>query len=81
MKTERKKALVIAGSSALIVIAAIVVVLLFVINSHKPGIETADSRVIGLNVRINGKMGHSFFPLRVSVNDIHVAKRPDLVSS
>ena len=55
----------IAGSGALIIIAAIVVVLLFDINVDKPAIETAASRAIGLDVRINGKMGLSFFPVHI----------------
>ncbi len=81
MKAERKKALVIAGSGALIVIAAIVAVLLFDINAHKPGIETAASRAIGLDVRINGKMGLSFFPVRVSAHDVHIANKGEEILS
>jgi hypothetical protein len=81
MKAEKKKALAIAGSGALIVIAAIVVVLLFDINAHKPGIETAASRAIGLDVRINGKIGLSFFPVRISAHDIHVANKGEEILS
>ena len=81
MKAERKKTLVIAGIGALVIIAAIVAVLLFDINAHKPAIETAASRAIGLDVRINGKMGLSFFPVRVSAHDIHIANKGEEILS
>ena len=76
MRTERKKSLMIAGGVVvLIVIAAIVAVLLFNINSYKSKIETAASEATGLDVRIKGKMGLSFFPFGVSAKDIHVANK------
>jgi AsmA protein len=76
MRAERKKSLMIAGGlAALIVIAAIVAVLLFNINSYRSRIETAASEATGLDVRINGKMGLSFFPFGVSAKDIHVANK------
>ena len=63
MRAERKKSLMIAGGVVvLIVIAAIVAVLLFNINSYKSKIETAASEATGLDVRIKGRMGLSFFP-------------------
>ncbi|MCX5817024.1 MAG: AsmA family protein [Proteobacteria bacterium] len=74
IRTERKKGLIIAGGVvALIVIAAIVAVLLFDINSYKSKIETVASVTTGLDVRINGKMGLSFFPFGISAKDVHVA--------
>jgi AsmA family/AsmA-like C-terminal region len=76
MGAERKKVPIMAGGLvALIIIAAIAVVLLFDINSYKPRIENAASEATGLDVRINGKMGLSFFPFGVSVNDIHVSNK------
>jgi AsmA protein len=76
MRTERKKSLMITGGVVvLIVIAAIVAVLLFNINSYKSKIETAASEATGLDVRIKGKMGLSFFPFGVSAKDIHVANK------
>ena len=75
-RAERKKSLIIAGGLiVLIVIAAIVAVLLFDINSYKSKIETSASEATGLDVRITGKMGLSFFPFGVSVKDIHVANK------
>ena len=65
--------MITGGAVALIVIVATVVVSLFDINSYKPRIEAAASGVTGLDVRINGKVGLSFFPFGVSARDIHVA--------
>ena len=74
MRPEKKKGLAIAGGIvALIIIAGIVAALLFNINSYKSRIETAASEATGLDVRITGRMGLSFFPLGVSAKNIHVA--------
>ncbi|HME43890.1 MAG TPA: AsmA family protein [Syntrophorhabdales bacterium] len=76
MRAKRKKSLMIAGGVVvLIVIAALVAVLLFDINSYKSKIETAASGATGLDVRIKGRMGLSFFPFGVSAKDIHVANK------
>lgn len=76
MRVERKKGLMIAGGVVvLIVIAAIVAFFLFNINSYKSKIETATSEATGLDVRIKGRMGLSFFPFGVSAKDIHVASK------
>jgi uncharacterized protein involved in outer membrane biogenesis len=76
MRAERKKYLMIAGGIVLaIVIAAIAAVLLFDINYYKSQIETAATEATGLDVRIKGRMGLSFFPLGISAKDIHVANR------
>jgi AsmA protein len=74
MGPERKRSLAIAGGVvALIIIAGIVAALLFNINSYKSRIETAASEATGLDVRITGRMGLSFFPFGVSARNIHVA--------
>jgi hypothetical protein len=76
MKAERRKSLMIAGGVVvLIVITAIVAVLLIDINAYKSKIETAASEATGLDVKITGKMGLSFFPFGVSAKDIHVANK------
>ncbi len=73
MRPKRKRGLAIAGGVvALIIIAGIVAALLFNINSYKSRIETAASEATGLDVRINGRMGLSFFPFGVSARNIHV---------
>ena len=81
MGAKRKKVLIITCVVALAVITAIVVVLLFGINSYKPRIETAASEATGLDVRIDGKMGFSFFPFDISANDIHVASKGNEILS
>lgn len=81
MGVGRIKVLLIAGIAALIVITAIGVVLLFDINSYKLRIEKAASEATGLEVRINGNMGLSFFPFGVSAKDIHVSSREDEILS
>ena len=65
--------MIAGGAVALIAIAATAVVFLFDINSYKPRIETAVSGATGLDVRISGKMGISFFPFGVSAKDIHIS--------
>ena len=73
MRPKRKWGLAIAGGIvALIIMAGIVAALLFNINAYKSRIETAASEVTGLDVRITGRMGLSFFPLGVSAANIHV---------
>jgi hypothetical protein len=74
MGPKRKRGLAIAGGVvALIVIAGCFAALLFNINAYKSRIETAVSEATGLDVRINGRMGLSFFPFGVSARNIHVA--------
>jgi uncharacterized protein involved in outer membrane biogenesis len=73
---ERKKGLMMAGGVVLLIIVAVIAaVLLFDINSYKLKIETAVSETTGLDVRIKGKIGLSFFPLGISAKDILVANR------
>jgi AsmA protein len=64
---------IVGGGLALIVIAGIAAFLLFDINSFKIKIERAVSEAIGMDVRINGKMGLSFYPLGLSAKDIHLS--------
>ncbi len=64
--------MIAGGVVALIIIVGIVAALLFNINSYKSKFETVVSGETGLDVRINGKMGLSFFPLGVSAKNIHI---------
>jgi hypothetical protein len=76
MRVQKGKSLLISGGVvALIIIAAIAAVLLFDINTFKSDIESAAFDATGLKIRINGKMGLSFFPIGVSAKDIHVASK------
>ena len=73
MTAPRGKSLLIAGCvAALIVTAAIFFVASFDSNHYKPKFETAASVATGLDVRIHGKMGLSFFPFGITAEDIHV---------
>ena len=74
MGPKRKRGLAIAGGVvALVIIAGCVAALLFNINAYKSRIETAVSEATGLDVRIDGRMGLSFFAFGVSARNIHVA--------
>jgi len=76
MRSQWEKNLLIAGGLvALIALAAIAAFLLFDINKFKSNIESAAFDATGLDVRIKGKMGLSFFPFGISAQDIHVAGR------
>ncbi|MHB8771014.1 MAG: AsmA family protein [Syntrophales bacterium] len=74
MNPQRKKILLRAGGIvALLIVAAILVLSLFDITSHKAKIETVASEATGLDIRIAGKMGLSFFPFGFSAEDVRVA--------
>jgi uncharacterized protein involved in outer membrane biogenesis len=82
MTAKKKKVLIALGGAAIaLVVAAVVFVLTIDIESYKPRIEAAVSSATGLEVRINGKMGLSFFPFGISAKDIHVANRGDEILS
>ncbi len=82
MNAKKKKVLFVLGGGAVaLVLAAVVFTLTFDINSYRPRIEAAVSGATGLEVRINGKMGLSFFPFGISAKDIHVANRGDEIIS
>jgi hypothetical protein len=76
MNAKKKIVLYILGGVAVaIVLAAIVFTLTFDLNFYRLRIEVAASEATGLEVRINGKLGLSFFPLGLSVKDIHIANK------
>jgi AsmA protein len=76
MHTKKKALLFILGSGFVaLVLAVIIFALTFNINAYKPRIEAAASGATGLEVRINGKLGLSFFPFGVSARDIRVASK------
>jgi uncharacterized protein involved in outer membrane biogenesis len=76
MNAMKKKVLfILGGGAAALVLAVVVFALTFDINSYRPRIEAAASGATGLDVRINGKMGISFFPFGVSAKDIHLSNK------
>ena len=73
MKSSTRKILTITGSViALVAVAIVFIVSRLDMNSCKPRIESALLEASGLNVKLNGKIGISLFPLGVSAGDIHV---------
>jgi len=76
MNAKKKKVLFVLGGAAVaLVLVVVIFALTFNINSYRPRIEAVASGATGLEVRINGKMGISFFPFGVSAKDIHVANK------
>ncbi len=75
MRRRKKSFLSLAAAPQPLFLAVVVFALTFNINFYRPRIEAAASGATGLEVRINGKMGLSFFPFGVSAKDIHVANK------
>jgi len=74
--------IILGGLVALL--ALIAVALLFVdANAYKPRLEAAASGLLGMEVRVGGRMGISFFPsLSVTLEDVHIRNRgADLASA
>jgi uncharacterized protein involved in outer membrane biogenesis len=81
MTRQKKIVLMIAGILTVILIAAIVVIVSIDINSHKQQIGNAVSEAIGLQVRIGGPMGLSYFPLGVAAGDVHITNQSEEILS
>ncbi|MCL5024225.1 MAG: AsmA family protein [Nitrospirae bacterium] len=75
MNAKKKVLLIFGAAAAALVLAAVIFALTFDINSYRSRIEAAASGATGLEVRIDGKMGLSFFPFGVSAKDIHIANK------
>ncbi|MGO9378983.1 MAG: AsmA family protein [Dissulfurispiraceae bacterium] len=76
MNRKKKKILLILGAGAIaLVIAIVVFALTFDINSYRHRIEVAALAATGLEVKIHGKMGLSFFPFGLSAKDVHVTNK------
>lgn len=75
MTLKRKKVIFITtGIIALVV--AITLALLLEIRAFKPQIEAAASQAVGMEVRINGRMGISFVPgFAVAMKDVSVRNK------
>ncbi len=83
MDAKTKKVLItlVGGAVALVLAVVVFFALSFDMNSYRPRIEAAASEATGLEVRMNGKMGLSFFPFGVSATDIHIANKEGEVVS
>jgi uncharacterized protein involved in outer membrane biogenesis len=77
MTARQKKFLLIAGSVIGLVLVSLVAFVHFIdINSYKPQIEAAVSDHLGMDFKINGRMGISFFPgFSVSLTDVSVRNK------
>lgn len=74
MTSRKKKVLLVTGIIlAVFVIAVTAFIFLADINSYRPGIESAASDALGMDVRINGKMGITLVPgFGLSLRDVHI---------
>ncbi len=82
MTAKQKKILIIAGAVIGLLLVTLAALVHFIdINSYKPQIEAAVSDHLGMDFRIKGRMGISFFPgFGVSLADVDVSnKGTDLV--
>lgn len=66
----------------LIVLIAVALLLFVDADAYKPRLEAAASEVLGMEVRVGGRMGIGFFPsLSVTLEDVHIRNRgADLVA-
>jgi len=75
MNKKKRIVFIIIGMAVLLVLAAIVAVSSIDVNAHKAQMEKAASRALGLDVKINGVMGVSFFPVGLSAVDVHMGNK------
>ncbi len=72
-----------SGLVGLLVLLALALLFFVDANAYKPRLEAAASKALGLEVKVNGRLGFGFFPgLRVTLEDAHIRNRGvDLVSA
>lgn len=76
MSKTTKKILIATGILvALVIIVVVAAVSLIDVNSYKPKIEAAALEATGYELKINGKIGISLFPIGVSADDIQVSNK------
>src|SRR3989344_4433855 len=73
----------VGGFVGLLIIVAVALLVFVDINVYKPRLEVAASRVLGMEVRVGGRLGIGFFPgLHVTLQDVHIRIRgTDLASA
>ena len=83
MANKRKIVLFAAGGIvALLILAGIALVLFVDVNPHKPWLEEAASDALGMEVRIDGRMGIGLFPgFHVTLEDVRIRNRGADVAS
>jgi len=76
MAFHKKKVLFITTGVITLAVFAGILVLLLNIKAFKPQIKAAASTAMGMDVRINGRMGIALFPgFGLSLKDVNVRNR------
>jgi uncharacterized protein involved in outer membrane biogenesis len=81
MNAKKKALFILGGIAAAFVLAVVIFALTFDINSYRPRIEAAASAATGLEIKVKGEMGLSFFPFGISAKDIYVANKGEEILS
>jgi AsmA protein len=73
----------VGGFVGLLVLAALVLLFFVDANTYKPRLEAAASKVLGMEVSVDGRLGIGFFPgLQLTLADAHIRNRgTELVSA
>jgi AsmA protein len=73
----------VSGFVGLFVLVAAALLVFLDINAYKPRLEAAASSALGMEVRVGGRLGVSFFPgLHVTLQDVNIRNRgTDLASA
>ncbi len=68
--------IILGGLVGILVLSAVALLILVDANSYKPRLEAAASGVLGMEVRVGGRMAIRFFPgLSVTAEDVHIRNR------
>lgn len=75
--------IILGGLVVLLVLIAVGLFLFVDVNTYKPRLEAGASRVLGMEVRVGGRLGIGIFPsLSVTMEDVHIRNRgAELVSA
>jgi len=82
-KSLKKTFFAVGGFAGLLALITVALYYFVDINSYKPRLEAAASDALGMEVKVGGKMGFSFFPgLQVTLDDVHIRNSgTDLISA
>ena len=75
-KSRRTITVVFGALIGLLVLVAITLFLFLDVNAYKPRFEAAVSEILGMEVKVGGRLGIGFFPsLLVTLEDVHIRNR------
>ncbi len=75
-KSRRTITVVFGALIGLLVLVAIALFLFLDVNAYKPRFEAAVSEMLGMEVKVGGRLGIGFFPgLLVTLEDVHIRNR------